>query len=86
MVLSSHLSPSLQSDCQVHLQPQVSPPNLEEHLSTIQAAQAPSQMNRYRQYLSVARQLDYSISEEVTKVRPVAPQSECGVWEASCSR
>lgn len=79
MVLSSHLSPSLQSDCQVHLQPQMSPPNLEEHLSAIQAAQAPSQMNKYRQYLSVARQLDYSISEEVTKVRPVGERKSSPV-------
>ncbi|XP_076142242.1 mini-chromosome maintenance complex-binding protein [Alosa pseudoharengus] len=57
----------LPSDCQVHLQPQVTPPNLEEYLSAIQAAQAPSQMNKFRLFLSVARQLDYSISEEVTK-------------------
>ena len=63
--------PSLQSDCQVHLKPQLAPPNLGEFLGAIQAAQAPSQMNRYRLYLSVTRRMDYSISEEVTKVRPV---------------
>ncbi|XP_042560954.1 mini-chromosome maintenance complex-binding protein isoform X2 [Clupea harengus] len=57
----------LPSDCQVHLKPQLAPPNLGEFLGAIQAAQAPSQMNRYRLYLSVTRRMDYSISEEVTK-------------------
>ncbi|KAL2083636.1 hypothetical protein ACEWY4_021409 [Coilia grayii] len=57
----------LPSDCQVHLQPHMTPPNAEEYLSALHAAQAPSQMNKYRLYLTVARQLEYSITEEVTK-------------------
>uniref|UniRef100_A0A6Q2XSQ8 Mini-chromosome maintenance complex-binding protein n=1 Tax=Esox lucius TaxID=8010 RepID=A0A6Q2XSQ8_ESOLU len=57
----------LPSDCQVPLQPQVTPPNLEEYLSTVHKAQLTSQINKFRVYLSVAQTLDYSISDEVTK-------------------
>ncbi|NP_001135159.1 mini-chromosome maintenance complex-binding protein [Salmo salar] len=57
----------LPSDCQVPLQPQVTPPNMEEYLTTIHMAQFTSQMNKFRVYLSLARTLDYSISDEVTK-------------------
>lgn len=64
------LSVPPQSDCQIHLQSQVSPPNMEEYLSNIQLhPQTSSQLNKFRIYLSVARQLDYSISDEMTKVR-----------------
>lgn len=61
-------APIPQSDCQVPLQPQVTPPNMEEYLTTIHMAQFTSQMNKFRVYLSLARTLDYSISDEVTKV------------------
>ncbi|KAA0717965.1 Mini-chromosome maintenance complex-binding protein [Triplophysa tibetana] len=57
----------LPSDCQVHLQPTLNPPILEEYLSAIHVAQLPSQFNKYRIYLSVARTLNYSISDEITK-------------------
>lgn len=61
------LSP--QSDCQIHLQTQVAPSHLEEYLSGVHMlSQASSQLNKFRIYLSVARLLDYSISDEVTKV------------------
>lgn len=43
---------------------------MEEYLSSIHMLpQASSQLNKFRIYLSVARLLDYSISDEVTKVR-----------------
>uniref|UniRef100_A0A671NSU9 Mini-chromosome maintenance complex-binding protein n=1 Tax=Sinocyclocheilus anshuiensis TaxID=1608454 RepID=A0A671NSU9_9TELE len=57
----------LPSDCQVHLWPTLNPPNLEEYLSAVQVAQVPSQLNKYRIYLSVARALNYTISDEITK-------------------
>ncbi|XP_076747999.1 mini-chromosome maintenance complex-binding protein isoform X1 [Maylandia zebra] len=58
----------LPSDCQIHLQTQVAPSHLEEYLSTMHMlSQASSQLNKFRIYLSVARLLDYSISDEVTK-------------------
>lgn len=58
----------LPSDCQIHLQPQVAPSQLEESLSSIHMhPQASSQLNKFRIYLSMARLLDYSISDEVTK-------------------
>ncbi|KAG7229942.1 hypothetical protein INR49_009662 [Caranx melampygus] len=62
------LSGSPQSDCQIHLQSQVAAPHMEEYLSSIHVhTQASSQLNKLRIYLSVARLLDYSISDEVTK-------------------
>lgn len=57
----------LPSDCQVHLQPQVTPDHLEDYMNGLLATQTLSQLNKYRLFLSVARQHDYSISEEVTK-------------------
>nr|XP_055027197.1 mini-chromosome maintenance complex-binding protein isoform X1 [Misgurnus anguillicaudatus] len=57
----------LPSDCQVHLRPILNPPNLEEYLSAVQVAQVPSQLNKYRIYLSMARALNYTISDEITK-------------------
>ncbi|XP_045077167.1 mini-chromosome maintenance complex-binding protein [Coregonus clupeaformis] len=59
----------LPSDCQVPLQPQVTPPNMEEYLTTIHMAQLTSQLNKFRVYLSVPQTLDYSISDEVTKIK-----------------
>uniref|UniRef100_A0A671PG32 Mini-chromosome maintenance complex-binding protein n=1 Tax=Sinocyclocheilus anshuiensis TaxID=1608454 RepID=A0A671PG32_9TELE len=56
----------LPSDSQVHLRPTLNPPNLEEYLSAVQVAQVPSQFNKYRIYLSVARALNYTISDEIT--------------------
>ncbi|KAM4590859.1 mini-chromosome maintenance complex-binding protein [Odontesthes bonariensis] len=59
----------LPSDCQVHLQPQMAPSQVEEYLSSVHMhPQASSQLNKYRIFLSVARLLDYSISDEVTKL------------------
>lgn len=42
---------------------------MEEYLSNIHMhPQASSQLNKFRIYLSVAGRLDYSISDEMTKV------------------
>lgn len=61
---------SLQSDCQIHLQSQVAPDHMDEYLSSIHVhQQTSSQLNKFRMYMSVARLLDYSISDEMTKVR-----------------
>lgn len=57
-----------QSDCQVHLQPQIIPPNMEEYMNSLLKAVLPSVLNKFRIYLSLLRLLDYSISDEVTKV------------------
>ncbi|XP_062851647.1 mini-chromosome maintenance complex-binding protein isoform X2 [Trichomycterus rosablanca] len=57
----------LPCDCQIHLRPTVNPPDLLEHLKAVQHSQLPSQLNKYRVYLTVARSLDYSITEEITK-------------------
>ncbi|KAI5625070.1 mini-chromosome maintenance complex-binding protein, partial [Silurus asotus] len=57
----------LPCDCQVHLHPTTNPPNLEEYLKTLQHSQLSSQLNKYRVYLTVARSLDYSISDQITK-------------------
>ncbi|KAF0027238.1 hypothetical protein F2P81_019979 [Scophthalmus maximus] len=58
----------LPSDCQIPVQSQVDPAHMDEYLSSIHMhPQASSQMNKLRIYLSVARLLDYSISDEVTK-------------------
>lgn len=59
-----------QSDCQIQLQSQVSQAHVEDYLSSIHIhPQVSSQLNKFRIYLNVARQLDYSISNEMTKVR-----------------
>ncbi|XP_061491813.1 mini-chromosome maintenance complex-binding protein isoform X1 [Rhineura floridana] len=57
----------LPTDCQVHLQPQLIPPNMEEYMSSLLTAVLPSILNKFRIYLSLLRMLDYSISDEVTK-------------------
>ncbi|KAM8923929.1 mini-chromosome maintenance complex-binding protein isoform 2-T2 [Pelodytes ibericus] len=57
----------LPSDCQVHLQPQMTPPNLEQYMEALLTATLPSLLNKFRVYLSLLRFIDYSISEEVTK-------------------
>ncbi|XP_076025419.1 mini-chromosome maintenance complex-binding protein [Genypterus blacodes] len=57
----------LPSDCRIHLQPPLTPPVLEEYLHGIHVHQQSSQLNKFRLYLTVARTLDYSISDEVTK-------------------
>ncbi|KAJ6669007.1 hypothetical protein lerEdw1_007816 [Lerista edwardsae] len=57
----------LPSDCQVHLQPQLIPPNMEEYMNSLLTAVLPSILNKFRIYLSLLRLLDYSISDEVTK-------------------
>uniref|UniRef100_A0A4W3HJ67 Mini-chromosome maintenance complex-binding protein n=1 Tax=Callorhinchus milii TaxID=7868 RepID=A0A4W3HJ67_CALMI len=57
----------LQSDCEVHLRPQVVPDNIEEYMTNLQTAVLPSILNKFRIYLSLLRLMDYSISEEVTK-------------------
>ncbi|CAG04718.1 unnamed protein product, partial [Tetraodon nigroviridis] len=57
-----------QSDCQIHLQSQVSQAHVEDYLNSIHVhPQVSSQLNKFRIYLSVARQLDYNISNEMTK-------------------
>lgn len=63
------LSFTPQSDCRIHLQSQVAPSDVEEYLRSIHTQSQASQLNKFRVYLSVARLLDYSISDEVTKVR-----------------
>uniref|UniRef100_A0A7N6A9J3 Mini-chromosome maintenance complex-binding protein n=1 Tax=Anabas testudineus TaxID=64144 RepID=A0A7N6A9J3_ANATE len=58
----------LPSDCQIHLQSQVAPDHMDEYLSSIHVhQQTSSQLNKFRMYMSVARLLDYSISDEMTK-------------------
>ncbi|XP_034465077.1 mini-chromosome maintenance complex-binding protein [Hippoglossus hippoglossus] len=58
----------LPSDCQIKVQSQVDPQHMEEYLSSIHMhPQTSSLLNKLRMYLSVARLLDYSISDEMTK-------------------
>ncbi|XP_042719494.1 mini-chromosome maintenance complex-binding protein [Lagopus leucura] len=57
----------LPSDCQVQLQPQIIPPNMEEYVNSLLTAVLPSVLNKFRIYLTLLRLLDYSISDEVTK-------------------
>lgn len=64
-----------QSDCQVHLQPQLIPPNMEEYMNSLLTAVLPSILNKFRIYLSLLRLLDYSISDEVTKVHTASVTS-----------
>lgn len=56
----------LPSDCQIRLQPQLSAAHTEEQQQHLGSAHT-SQLKKFRIYLSVARHLDYSISEEMTK-------------------
>ncbi|KAI1894347.1 hypothetical protein AGOR_G00114880 [Albula goreensis] len=57
----------LPSDCQVHLQPKLASPNLEEYMNALHAAVGPSTLNKFRIYVSLVRTLDYSITEDITK-------------------
>ncbi|CAJ1066587.1 mini-chromosome maintenance complex-binding protein [Xyrichtys novacula] len=58
----------LPSDCHVHLQSTVDPAHMEEYVSSIHMPlHVASQLNKFRIYLSVARLLDYTISDDVTK-------------------
>ncbi|XP_062927995.1 mini-chromosome maintenance complex-binding protein [Mobula hypostoma] len=54
-------------DCQVHLQAQVAPANMEEYMTNLLTALLPSMLKKFRIYLSLLRLMDYSISDEVTK-------------------
>ncbi|MEE6486655.1 hypothetical protein FKM82_014659 [Ascaphus truei] len=67
VLVASEARSLLPSDCQVHLQPQLVPPNMEQYMGALLAASLPSLLNKFRIYLSLLRFLDYSISEEVTK-------------------
>lgn len=68
VLIASEARSLLPSDCQIHLQSQVTLDHMDEYLSSIHMhPQASSQLNKFRLYLSVARLLDYSISDEVTK-------------------
>lgn len=57
----------LPSDCQVHLQPQIVPPNIEEYMNSLLSVALPSVVNKFRIYLTLLRLRDYGISEDVTK-------------------
>ncbi|OCT71317.1 hypothetical protein XELAEV_18034296mg [Xenopus laevis] len=57
----------LPSDCRVHLQPQMTPPNLEQYMGALLSASLPSLLNKFRSYIGLLRLLDYSISDEITK-------------------
>ncbi|CAI9620864.1 unnamed protein product, partial [Staurois parvus] len=57
----------LSPDCQVHLKPQLMPPNIEQYMGALLSTVQPSLLNKFRIYLSLLRLMDYSISEDVTK-------------------
>ncbi|XP_033037029.1 mini-chromosome maintenance complex-binding protein isoform X2 [Trachypithecus francoisi] len=57
----------LPADCQIHLQPQLIPPNMEEYMNSLLSAVLPSVLNKFRIYLTLLRFLEYSISDEITK-------------------
>ncbi|GAB1292773.1 Mini-chromosome maintenance complex-binding protein [Apodemus speciosus] len=57
----------LPADCQVHLQPQLMPPNMEEYMNGLLSAVLPSVLNKFRIYLTLLRFLDYNISDDITK-------------------
>ncbi|XP_069095332.1 mini-chromosome maintenance complex-binding protein isoform X1 [Pleurodeles waltl] len=67
VLITSESKSLLPSDCQVHLQPQIIPPNMEEYMVSLLAAVLPSTLNKFRMYVSLLRLMDYSISDEVTK-------------------
>lgn len=64
----AHYLSLLQSDCQVHLQAQMVPANVEQYMTNLLMAVLPSMLRKFRMYLSLLRLMDYSISDEVTKV------------------
>ncbi|XP_040217398.1 mini-chromosome maintenance complex-binding protein isoform X1 [Rana temporaria] len=57
----------LPSDCQIHLKPQLVPPNMEQYMVALLSAVQPSLLNKFRIYISLLQMMDYSISEDVTK-------------------
>ncbi|XP_040293082.1 mini-chromosome maintenance complex-binding protein [Bufo bufo] len=57
----------LPSDCHVHLKPQLCPPSLEQYTEALMSATLPSLLNKFRMYRSLLQNMDYNISEEVTK-------------------
>lgn len=66
VLVSSEGRSLLPSDCQVHLQAQVALTQVEGYLSGLPQMTS-AQINRFRTYLSVARLLDYNISDQMTK-------------------
>lgn len=66
VLISSEGRSLLPSDCQVHLQAQVALSQVEGYLSGLPQMTS-AQINRFRTYLSVARLLDYNISDQMTK-------------------
>lgn len=66
VLISSEGRSLLPSDCQVHLQSQIAPSQMEGYLSGLPQTSS-TQINRFRTYLSVARLLDYNISDQMTK-------------------
>ncbi|ERE78874.1 mini-chromosome maintenance complex-binding protein [Cricetulus griseus] len=58
----------LPADCQIHLQPQLIPPNMEEYMNSLLSTVLPSVLNKFRIYLTLLRFLDYNISDDITKV------------------
>uniref|UniRef100_UPI0037E796D3 mini-chromosome maintenance complex-binding protein n=1 Tax=Semicossyphus pulcher TaxID=241346 RepID=UPI0037E796D3 len=68
VLITSESRSLLPSDCQIHLQSQVNQSHMEEYISSIHMPlHVSSQLNKFRIYLSVARLLDYSISDDVSK-------------------
>ncbi|MEJ1273765.1 minichromosome maintenance complex binding protein [Cricetulus griseus] len=57
----------LPADCQIHLQPQLIPPNMEEYMNSLLSTVLPSVLNKFRIYLTLLRFLDYNISDDITK-------------------
>lgn len=66
VLISSEGRSLLPSDCQVQLQPQIASSQMESYLSSLPQIST-AQTNRFRTYLSVARLLDYNISDQMTK-------------------
>ncbi|XP_069468048.1 mini-chromosome maintenance complex-binding protein isoform X2 [Ambystoma mexicanum] len=67
VLITSEGKSLLPSDCHVHLQPQIVPPNMEDYTGSLLAAVLPSTLNKFRTYVSLLRLMDYNISDEVTK-------------------
>ncbi|XP_075071637.1 mini-chromosome maintenance complex-binding protein isoform X2 [Mixophyes fleayi] len=67
VLVTSEARSLLPSDCQVHLKPRTTPPDLQQYMDALLSAALPSLLNKFRTYLSVLRLTDYTISEEVTK-------------------
>lgn len=67
VLITSEGKSLLPFDCQVHLQPQIIPPNMEEYMVSLLSTVLPSTLNKFRMYVSLLRLMDYNISDEVTK-------------------